>query len=337
MRLLVASALPISAPGPLTTLIAPGGHDPLDQLHQLEDRPRRRAGRLEHHRVPGGERRRQLPRRHQQREVERDDLADHSERLLEVVGDRVLVQLGDRPLLAPDHRGEVAEVIRRQRDVGGERLAHRLAVLPALGDGEQLEVVLDRVRHLVQHARALGRRGLAPGVLGRVGRVERELDVRRGRARHRREPLAGGGRHVLAVLAVQRRDPLAADEVLVAFLQLDGTVGLTRSSEGRRLLDRCHDVPPIVLSAVYSAAFSRSPLRCGAASGVVLIPVWESHIRSGGPGAGHACGGAAWCLQLRQREAVRMMRRSRRPIARASERPPCGRKKSATPIWASAR
>ena len=179
IRLLVASALPISAPGPLTTLITPAGTIVLDQLHQLEDRPRRRARRLQHDGVPGRQRGGQLPGRHQQREVERDDLADDAERLLEVVGDRVLVELGDRSLLAADDRGEVAEVVGRERDVGGERLAHRLAVLPALGDGQQLEVLLDRVRDLVQDARALGRRGLAPGVLCGVCRVERELDVLR--------------------------------------------------------------------------------------------------------------------------------------------------------------
>ena len=46
--------------------------------------------------------------------------------------------------------------------------------------------------------------------------------------------------------------------------------------------------------------------------------------------------GVAWC-QVCQREALRLTCRSWRPTARASERPPCGLKKSATPSWASAR
>ena len=96
-----------------------------------------------------------------------------------MVGDRVLVDLRDAPLLAADHVGEVAEVVGRQRDVGGERLADRLAVLPALGDREHLEVLLDRVGDRVQHLGAFRRRGLAPGVLGGVRGVERELDVLR--------------------------------------------------------------------------------------------------------------------------------------------------------------
>ena len=67
------------------------------------------------------------------------------------------------------------------------------------------------------------------------------------RARHLRERLARRGRHVLGVLALHRRDPVAADEVLVARLQLDGTVDLSRSREGRDLLDGCHDSPSVRL------------------------------------------------------------------------------------------
>ena len=158
-----------------------------------------------------------------------------------------LVDLGDRSLLAADHRGEVAEVVGRERDVRGECLPHRLAVLPALRDRQQLEVVLDHVRDLVQDARALGGRGLAPGVLGSMRRVERELDVLRGRARHLRERLARRGRHVRRVPALHRSDPVAADEVLVARLQLDGTVDLSRSREGHNPLNGRHDSPSVRL------------------------------------------------------------------------------------------
>ena len=54
------------------------------------------------------------------------------------------------PSSRTDHRGEVAEVIGRKRDVRSGRLAHRLAVLPALGDRELDEVLLDRIRDLVE-------------------------------------------------------------------------------------------------------------------------------------------------------------------------------------------
>jgi hypothetical protein len=42
-----------------------------------------------------------------------------------------------------------------QRHVRGQRLADRLAVVPGLGDGEQFQVVLDRVGDLVQDVRAI--------------------------------------------------------------------------------------------------------------------------------------------------------------------------------------
>ena len=65
-----------------------------DQLHQQHDRGRGLLGRLEHDGVAGGERRGELPGGHQDREVPRDDLADDAERLVEVVGDGVVVDLG---------------------------------------------------------------------------------------------------------------------------------------------------------------------------------------------------------------------------------------------------
>src|SRR3546814_1482282 len=62
-----------------------------------------------------------------------DDLSDHAERLVEVIGHGVFVELAERTLLCAQHPGEVAEVVDGERDVGGEGLAHRLAVLPRLG------------------------------------------------------------------------------------------------------------------------------------------------------------------------------------------------------------
>jgi hypothetical protein len=191
---------------------------------------------------PGRERRCELPRRHQQREVERDDLADDAQRLLEVVRVGVVVDLVDRPLLRPDHRGEVAEVIDGERDVGSEGLADRLAVLPALGDRQHLEVLLDRVCDPVQDLRALGGRPGRPVVLGGVSGVERELDVLGGRERHLGERLAGDRRDVLRVAAFDRGDPVSPDEVLVPGLQLDRAARQPRCLVARGLLDGCHRI-----------------------------------------------------------------------------------------------
>ncbi len=70
-----------------------GGQQVTDQRHQVQDRRRGLLGGLEHHRVARGQRGRELPGGHQDREVPRDDLADHAQRLVEVIGDGVLVDL----------------------------------------------------------------------------------------------------------------------------------------------------------------------------------------------------------------------------------------------------
>ena len=68
-----------------------------NQFGHHQDADRRRFGGLEHHAVAGGDGRSQLPGRHQDREVPRDDLPDHAQRFMEMVGDGVLVDLAQRP------------------------------------------------------------------------------------------------------------------------------------------------------------------------------------------------------------------------------------------------
>jgi hypothetical protein len=80
-------------------------------------------------------------------------------------------------------------MVDRQRDVGGRRLADRLAVVPGLGRREQVEVGLDPVGDLQQDVRAMRGRGLAPGVLGGMRGIERQLDIGlASTARPRRRP-----------------------------------------------------------------------------------------------------------------------------------------------------
>ena len=148
-----------------------------DEVGPEHDRRRGLLGGLQNHAVAGRERGGQFPDRHEQREVPRDDLADDAERLVEVIGDGVVVDLGEAAFLGADRAGEVAEVIDGQRQVGGGRLADRLAVVPGFGAREEIEVLLHAVSDPVEDQRALGRAGAAPGVLGGMGRVERGLDV----------------------------------------------------------------------------------------------------------------------------------------------------------------
>ena len=145
---------------------------------------------------------------------------------MEVVSDGVLVDLREAAFLRADGTGEVAEVVDREGDVGVERLAHRLAVVPRLRDGDLLEVLLHPVGDPVEDECPLRGRGLVPRRCRRPCRVEGGLDVLGGAAAHLAERLAGDRGGVLEVLPLLRRDPFAADEVLVALLELDlGALG----------------------------------------------------------------------------------------------------------------
>ncbi len=112
----------------------------------------RPLGRLEDDRVAGSERRSELPCSHQDRKVPGDDLADDAEGFVVVIGDRGLVDLGDRAFLGTDASGEVTEVIDSQGEIGGHSLADRFAVVPCLNGGEHLEVVFHPRCNLFEQA-----------------------------------------------------------------------------------------------------------------------------------------------------------------------------------------
>ena len=65
--------------------------------------------------VASGERGGHFPDRHQQREVPGDDLTYDAQGLVEMVGDRVVVEFGRAALLGPDAAGEIAKMVDRQR------------------------------------------------------------------------------------------------------------------------------------------------------------------------------------------------------------------------------
>ena len=133
-----------------------------------------------------------------------------------MVGVGLVVDLGDPALLGTHRRGEVPEVIGRKRDVGRERLAHRLAVLVTLRYGKHLGVLIDRIRNVIQDGRTLGRGSLPPFLFGRVGGVEGKFDVLRTGMRDLAEHLARRRSHVPSILPCCRSDPLTTDEIVVA-------------------------------------------------------------------------------------------------------------------------
>jgi hypothetical protein len=128
---------------------------------QEESAQRGLLRRLEHHAVAAGQRRPELPRRHQQREVPRDDLAHDAHRLAQrVVEEGRPVRAVDGDGLALDLRGPagvVAKVIDGERHVGRARHHQRLAVVEALELRELLAVLLDQVRQPPQQLAALAR------------------------------------------------------------------------------------------------------------------------------------------------------------------------------------
>ncbi len=181
----------------------------LEDLRQHQRRERRGLRRLEHHGVAGGERRRDLPRRHQQREVPRDHLPGDSERPRAPAGERVLELVGPARV--------VEEVRRHQRQVDVARLADRLAAVHRLDDGELAAALLHDARDAVDVLAALARRELRPhAIVGAARGGDRAIDVLGARLGHLRERLLGRRVDGREPAARARRRPLAVDEEVVA-------------------------------------------------------------------------------------------------------------------------
>ncbi len=241
MRLDEASGLPASSPKPLTILITPFGSRVADEFRPNENARGRLLGRLDDDAIAGGDRRRELPCRHQNWKIPRDDLADDAERLMKMIGDRVVVDFRNAAFLRADGAGEIAEVVDGERNVGGGRLADRLAIVPGLGRSEKVEVLLHDIRDPVQDARAIRYAGLAPGVLGGMGGVERGLDVILVGTRDLANLLAGDRRDIVEVAAGLWLRPLAVDEIAVARLERRRERGESFVLGHRRFLGRCLD------------------------------------------------------------------------------------------------
>ena len=171
IRLDEASGLPASTPKPLTTLRTPGGSRSAISSMTFRSDHGRLLGRLDDHAVARGQRRGQLPHGHQDREVPRDDLADDAERLVEVVGDGVLVDLARcRP---PGRGSRRRSSGSGRRPAAGRRPGVSRTGLPfsqVSATASISRLALDAVGDLVQDAGPLGGRRAAPGVPWRRAR-----------------------------------------------------------------------------------------------------------------------------------------------------------------------
>ncbi len=197
-----------------------------DDFDEYHDRQRGLLGRLEHDAVTGSQGRSQFPGGHQQREVPRDDLADNTQRLMEVIGRGVLVDLGGAAFLGADAASKVAEVVGSQRHVGVQGFTDGLAVVPGFSDSELFQVGFDAIGDLQQNQRAVLHRGLAPGIGSSVSGVQRLLDIFGARTRELGNDFTIYRRGVDEVLAFDRRDEFTTNVVAVARLEgYDGACG----------------------------------------------------------------------------------------------------------------
>ena len=218
-----ARAAPAVSPNPGTTLTTPSG-TPASAISSASRSAVSgvcSAG-LSTTQCAGGQRRPELPRRHQQREVPRDDLPDHADRLAQRVG----VEVGARHVrhrdvnrVALDLGGPARHVVEQ---VGGQRHIGRLgdsewlAVVQRLQLGELVGVLQDEVADPPDDAAPLGRGHPAPRpLLERLARgPDSPVDVLGAALGDPGERLPGGGVGRLERLARRRIGPLPVDEQL---------------------------------------------------------------------------------------------------------------------------
>ena len=121
-------------------------------------------------------------------------------------------------------------MVRQQWNIGIERLADALAIIPGLHIGQGFQVSLDTIGNFEQRIGALSHGGLTPGIGGGMGGIQRPVQVSRRRARHFTIDLACYRGNVFKVVAFQWGDPLAADKVVVAGIEV--VQGIGRAGHG---------------------------------------------------------------------------------------------------------
>ena len=247
------SAAPAS-PKPVTMLTTPSGRPASQhQLAEVERRQRRLLGGLEHDRAAAGQRRGELPRRHQQREVPGDDLADDADRLAQRVGE-VLAGRRDR---RRRRRGS-SSASPPCSGTGPPRAATSATRaiptgLPLSSDSscaKHVGVLLDQVADPPDQLAALGRRHPPPRALvveGAARRADRAVDVLGLAVGDLGERLLGRRVDRLEGAPRCRRHPLAVDQELAGAREerLDAIVDLQACALKRPWLSFLRSVCPI--------------------------------------------------------------------------------------------
>ena len=225
---------PVVGPSPGTTLTTPGGKPTSDrELREAKRRQRRLRIGLEHDRAAGRERGRELPGRHQERVVPRDDLRAHADRLLERVEEE---RAADGIRAAGDRRRP------RTRRSGSARRRRRSPPSPTRSPcrrcaprARRAPCGSRRSRLRARGAAASARSAASSPTAPRAPRARRR---RRGRRRPRSpspraraaRPLAGSSQ--LPKLTRGRLARLAADEEPVLPLDRDGHRGNPNRASG---------------------------------------------------------------------------------------------------------
>ena len=151
------------------------------QLAESRRRQRRLLRGLEHDRAARGERRRELPRRHHEREVPRNDLPDDANRLAQRIGMPVAGARHRNGLTHKARRpsGHIAEHGDRAADIVAARIGDRLAIVERLDLGELVGVLFKEVAQAPDELGAVGGRDARPGAgFKRLARrLHRKVDV----------------------------------------------------------------------------------------------------------------------------------------------------------------
>ncbi len=94
-----------------------------------------------------------------------------------MIGHGVGVNFAYRAFLGADRTSVIAEMINRQRNVGSVGFADRFTVIPGFGLGQHGQIGLHDIGDFQQCSAAFGHAGRTPRIFGRVGGIQRQLDI----------------------------------------------------------------------------------------------------------------------------------------------------------------